>query len=159
MAITATRSDIAIVDSLGMDTGRIGLDGTNRPHARRCRLSRAMAHTTGLSLAGGVYRRCTIGRRRHVVDFAVTGIARRQVQASQALHTEFAVDADGLYLDHVVVTGSAVDGIKPTPVPAAIGADMAVEAFGHAMNGDLELCEVNFVTIVTGIRLFFVARQ
>ena len=69
------------------------------------------------------------------------------------------MDADGLNLDDVVVTGSTVDWIEAAAVPPAIGADVAVEAFGGAMNCGLEMCEVNFVTIVTGICLFFVARQ
>ena len=68
------------------------------------------------------------------------------------------MDADGLDLDYVGVTGSAVDRIEPAPVPK-LGTNMAVEAFGRAMNCGLELCEVNFVAIVTGIRLFFVARE
>ena len=68
------------------------------------------------------------------------------------------MDADGLDLDYVGVTSSAVDRIETAPVPA-LGADVAVEACSHAMNCGLELCEVNFVAIVTGICLFFVARE
>jgi hypothetical protein len=81
------------------------------------------------------------------VDLAMTGIARGQVQASQALHTEFTVDADGLYLDHVAVTLSTVHRIQPTPVSARVGTDVAVEALCHAMNGGLKLCQVSFVAI------------
>jgi hypothetical protein len=92
------------------------------------------------------------------MNLAMAVLARRKVYARQSLHAEFAVDADGLNLDHVAVTGGAVDRIEPAAVPA-IGADMAVEAFGRAMNCGLELSEVNFVAIVTGVCLFFVARE
>jgi hypothetical protein len=71
----------------------------------------------------------------------------------------FAVDAEGLNLDDFVVAGCAVDWIEPAAVPPTIGADVTVEAFGHAVHGGLELHEVNFVTVVTGICLFFVARE
>ena len=40
-----------------------------------------------------------------------------------------------------------------------VGADMAVETLGYAVHRNLELCEVYFMTIVTAIRLIFVARQ
>jgi hypothetical protein len=93
------------------------------------------------------------------MNLAMTVIARRKIYARQSLHAEFAVDADGLNLDYVVVTGRAVDGIQPAAVLPTIRADMAVETVGRAMNCGLELCEVNFVAIVTGVCLFFVARE
>lgn len=69
------------------------------------------------------------------------------------------MDAGGLNLDYVVVTSCAVDWIEPAAVPPAIRADVAIKALGRAMNCGLELCEVNFMAIVTGICLFFVARE
>jgi hypothetical protein len=85
--------------------------------------------------------------------------ARRKFYPCRPLHAVFPVDADRLNLDDVVVTGCAIDRVEPAAVPPAIGADVAVEAFGRAMNCGLELCEVNFVAIVTGICWFFVARE
>jgi hypothetical protein len=93
------------------------------------------------------------------MKFAMAVLAGRKFYACRSLHAVFAMDADGLNLDDVVVTGCAVDWIEPAAVLPTIGADMAVEAFGRAVHSGLELCEVNFMTIVTGIRLFFVARE
>jgi hypothetical protein len=93
------------------------------------------------------------------MNFAMTVFARRKLYICRSLHTKWAVDADGLDLDHVVVAGRAIDRVEPAAVPPAIGANMAVKAFGRAMNCGLELCEVNFVAIVTGICLLFVARE
>ena len=142
-----------------MHAGCVGFNWANRAYACRRRLSGAVANTAGLTLAAAVEWRGRVIRRRHDVNFAMAVFARRKFHACRSSHAEFAVDADGLNLGYVVVTGCAVDWIEPAAVPPAIGADVAVEAFGHAMNRGLELCEVNFVTIVTGICLFFVARQ
>jgi hypothetical protein len=92
------------------------------------------------------------------MNLAMAVFARRKFYTGRSLHTEWAMDADGLSLNYVIVTGCALDRVEPAPVPK-LGADMAVEAVGRAMNCGLELCEVNFVAIVTGIRLFFVARE
>ena len=141
-----------------MHAGRIGFDRANGANARWCRLPGAVADTAGLTLVAAVERRGRVIRRRHDVNLAMTVFTRRKLHARRSLHAEFAMDADGLDLDYVGVTGSALDRVEPAPVPK-LGADMAVEAVGRAMNCGLELCEVNFVAIVTGIRLFFVARE
>jgi hypothetical protein len=83
--------------------------------------------------------------------------AGRQFHPGHAPHTLGTVHTYGLFGDHVAMTYSTVHRIETAPVPA-LGADVAVEAFGRAMNCGLELCEVNFVAIVAGICLFFVAR-
>ena len=92
------------------------------------------------------------------MNFAMAVSARRKFYTGRSLHTEWTMNADGLNLDYVGVTGPTADRVESTPVPT-LGANMAVETFGRAMNCGLELCEVNFVAIVAGIRLFFVARQ
>ena len=56
----------------GVHTGGIGLDGTNRMDAWRCRLSCAMAGPAGLSLAAGVNRRAWFARQGHGMYFAMT---------------------------------------------------------------------------------------
>ena len=142
-----------------MYAGRIGFNWPNRAHARRCWLPGAVADGAGLTLVAAVERRGRIIRRRHDVNLTMTAFARWQFHAGHSPHAEFAVNADGLNLDDVAVTGAAVDRIEPAAVPPAIRADVAVEAFGRAMNGGLELSEVHFVAIVTGICLFFVARE
>jgi hypothetical protein len=81
------------------------------------------------------------------VNLAMTVFTRRQLNARRSLHAEFAMDADGLDLDYVVVTGSTVHRIQPAPVSARVGADVAVEALCDAMNGGLKLCQVSFVAI------------
>ena len=142
-----------------MHAGRIGLNRANRANTRGCGLPGAVADTAGFALAATIERRGTVIRRHHDVNLAMAVFARRQFHARRSLHTEFAMNADGLNLDYLGVTGSAVDWIEPAAVPPVIGPNMAVEAFGRAMNCGLELCEFNFVAIVTGTCLFLVARE
>ena len=142
----------------GMHAGRVGLNRPNRANARWRGLPGAVADTAGLTLVAAIERRGSVIRRCHDMNFAMAVFARRKFYTGRSLHTEWAMDADGLDLDYVGVTGPTADRVESTPVPT-LGANMAVETFGRAMNCGLELCEVNFVAIVAGIRLFFVARQ
>jgi len=66
---------------------------------------------------------------------------------------------DGLDLDHVCVTFPTAHRIEAALVPTLVGTDVTVEALCHAMNGDLELCQVSFVAIQTGIRLLGIVRS
>ena len=159
MAVAAARAAVAISGLGCMHAGRIGFNRANGADARWCRLSGTVADTAGFTLAAAIERRGMVIGRRHDVNLAMAVFARRQFHARRSLHTEFAMNADGLNLDYLGVTGSAVDWIEPAAVPPVIGPNMAVEAFGRAMNCGLELCEVNFVAIDTGIRLFLVARD
>ena len=159
MAVAAARAAVTVSCLSGMHAGRIGLNRANRANARWRGLPGAVANTAGLTLGAAIERRGRVIRRCHDMNFAMAVFARRKFCTGRSLHTERAMDADGLDLDYVGVTSSAVDRVKPAPVSPTIRADVAVEAFGRAMNCGLELCEVNFVAIVTGICLFFVARE
>lgn len=159
MAVAAARAAMAIACLLCMHAGCIGLNWANRANALWCGLPGAVADTAGFTLAAAIERRGTVIRRRHDVNLAMAVIARRQFHARRSLHTEFAMNADGLNLDYLGVTVSAVHRVEPAAVPSVIGPNMAVEAFCRAMNCGLELCEVNFVAIVAGICLLFVVRE
>ena len=68
------------------------------------------------------------------------------------------MDADGLDLDYVLVTGSAVDRIESALVPARIGTDVTIEAFRRSMNRLRILRRVHFVAVVTGIHWLGIRR-
>ena len=72
VAIAATRTYIAIVHRLGVHTGGISLNGTNRMDAWRCRLPGAMTDPAGLSLTAGVHWGGWLARNRHGMYFAMT---------------------------------------------------------------------------------------
>jgi hypothetical protein len=59
---------------------------------------------------------------------------------------------------HLGMTFATVNRIESAPVPALVGADMAIEAFRRTVNGAFEEVQVDFVAIVTGICLFCIAR-
>jgi hypothetical protein len=56
----------------------------------------------------------------------------------------------GMFGEHVSMTSSTVHRIEPAPVPA-FPADVAVEAFRQTVRSALEVNQINFVAIVTGI--------
>ena len=159
VAVAAARAAVAIACLGRMHAGRIGLNWANRTNARGCGFPGAVTDTAGLTLIAAIERRRSVIGRCHDMNLAMAVFARRKFYPCRSLYAMFPVDADRLNLDDVVVTGCAIDRVEPAAMLPTIGADMTVEAFGCAMHGGLELCEVNFVTIVTGICLFLVARQ
>jgi hypothetical protein len=69
----------------------------------------------------------------------------------EASYTVRAMNAHGLFGDHIAVTFSpAIHGIESAAMPA-VCTYMAVEALCRAVWGVLELRHVDFVAIVTGI--------
>jgi len=52
--------------------------------------------------------------------------------------------------EHLGMTSFTVNRIEPSPVPA-FPADVAVEAFRQTVRSALEVSQINFVAIVTGI--------
>jgi len=86
------------------------------------------------------------------MSLAVAGFARRKLHACRSLHTEFAMYTDGLNRDYVRVALAAVYSREAALVPALVCTDMALEAFSRTVNRLLELYEVGFVAVVTGIR-------
>jgi hypothetical protein len=56
------------------------------------------------------------------------------------------------------MTRSTLDRIKPSPVPALLGAYVAVDAFRRAMRAALQVSQIDVVASTTGIRLVGVGR-
>ena len=150
MAIAATRAMIATGHRGGVHAGRIGLDGLDRVNARRCRLAGAMARPASFSLAVFVNRRGWLIRRRHVMQIAMATRTCGKFHARRALESFPAMHAHGLFGGHLGMTFRTVHRIEPAPVPA-FGADVAVETFRRAVNGALEVSEIDLVTIVTRV--------
>lgn len=151
MAITAARAMIATGHRGGVHAGGIGLDGSDRVNARRCRLAGAMARPASFSLAAFVNRRGWLIRRRHVMYIAVAIRACGKFHARHALHTFPAMHTQDLFGQHLGMTFRAVHRIEPAPVPAFVGTDVAVETFRQAVNATLEVSEIDLVTIVTRV--------
>ena len=92
------------------------------------------------------------------MNVSVTTCTCREFGIGEASFTVRAVNAHGLFGDHVAVTLSpAIHGIESAAMPA-VRADMAVEALCRAVRGALELSHVNFVAIVTGMFFLGVGR-
>lgn len=66
------------------------------------------------------------------------------------------MDAGGLNLDYVGVTGPAIDGVEPAPMPPVISTDVAFEAFGLSVRRSREVGEI-VVAVETGVCVFSLA--
>ena len=89
---------------------------------------------------------------------AMAAGAGRQLHAGHMSDAFRTMHAYGLLGDDIGVAIFAINRIEAAPV-STVGADMAVEALCRAVYRNPELCEVHFMTIVTAVRLFFIARQ
>ncbi len=69
----------------------------------------------------------------------VAVLAARQFRALEILRAVFAMHADRLFLDDVVMASGAVDRFEPATVPSIIGAQMAFEALSLAVRRDREV--------------------
>lgn len=87
------------------------------------------------------------------MDGPMAGFAGRQLGSREAPHAVLAMDTDTLFLDDVPVTGRAVDGVEPAPMPPVISADMALQALRGAVRRQVEVTEV-VVTFEAGIDVF-----
>ena len=91
------------------------------------------------------------------MEFAVAGVARRQIIAGLASHTVFTVYADGLHLNHVVMATGAVDRLESATMPSLIGTNVAFEAIRLTVWRDREIREV-VVAVNAGLILLRCAR-
>ena len=121
-------------------------------------MSGPVAGSTDRTLIVLIHRRRRIARRHHRMHVTMAADASRQFHAGHMSDAFRAMYAYGLFGDNIGVTVFAVNRVEAAPVPT-VGADMAIETLAHAVHRELELYEVYFMTIVTAIRLFFIARQ
>ena len=84
------------------------------------------------------------------MDVAVAARAGRELETGGAKRIFPAVRTRSLLRGDVPVTGTAVDRIEPSPVPAALGAGMTLEALHPAMRAAFQLRQVDLVAVVTG---------
>ena len=157
MTIIATRPKITIVHRRGVHAGRVGLNWPDRVNTRRCRLPGAMAGPASLSQAFSMNRRGWFTRQRHGMDVAVTARAGGKLHTRNALYSLRAMHTYRLLGEHLGMASFTVNRIEPAPVPA-FPADVAIEAFRQTVRSALELSQINFVAIVTGVLFLSVGR-
>jgi hypothetical protein len=76
-----------------------------------------------------------------------------KLRDGRAALAELTVNAKGLFLCDVLVTGIAVDGIEAgPPVPAVVGANVAFETFRAGMGRDRQVTGI-VVAVQTGVFL------
>jgi hypothetical protein len=91
------------------------------------------------------------------MDVAVTARAGGKLHARNALYALRAMHAYRLLGEYLGMTISTFHRLETAPVPAFC-TNVAVETFRRAVWGALEVSHIDFVAIITGVRLFGVGR-